>query len=65
MKHQIKPLQRKELKKIKGGFSPEPGYPVCMLIADDDGNVIDDKVCPPRTCCNTRNECVPIRLNQC
>ncbi|HAY3552527.1 hypothetical protein KRE47_16530 [Elizabethkingia meningoseptica] len=62
----MKKLERKKLRNIiGGGIAPIPGYQPCMLIADDDGNIIDDKVCPPRTCCNTRNECVPIRLNQC
>ncbi|ATC36273.1 hypothetical protein HZQ75_15360 [Elizabethkingia anophelis] len=62
----LNPLKRIALKEIIGGkLDPIPGYPVCMLIADDDGNILDDKVCPARTCCNSNNECVPLRLNQC
>ncbi|OPC56287.1 hypothetical protein DSC47_19295 [Elizabethkingia miricola] len=66
MKEKLNPLKRSTLKEIIGGkFDPIPGYQVCMLIADDDGHIIDDKVCPARTCCNSNNECVPLRLNQC
>ncbi|MCT4174374.1 hypothetical protein HZP56_15480 [Elizabethkingia anophelis] len=61
----LNPLKRNALKEIIGGSGPTPGYQVCMIIADDDGHIIDDKVCPARTCCNSNNECVPLRLNQC
>nr|WP_283162218.1 hypothetical protein [Elizabethkingia ursingii] len=61
----LNPLKRNALKEIIGGSDPTPGYQICMIIADDDGHIIDDKVCPARTCCNLNNECVPLRLNQC
>lgn len=61
----LNPLKRNALKEIIGGSGPIPGYQVCMIIADDDGHIIDDKVCPARTCCNSNNECVPLSLNQC
>ena len=61
----LNPLKRSVLKEIIGGSGPTPGYQVCMIIADDDGHIIDDKVCPARTCCNSNDECVPLRLNQC
>ncbi|MYY44222.1 hypothetical protein [Elizabethkingia anophelis] len=61
----LNPLKRNALKEIIGGSGPIPGYQVCMIIADDDGHIIDDKVCPARTCCNSNNECVPLRSNQC
>ena len=46
----LNPLKRSALKEIIGGKSgPIPGYPVCMLIADYDGNILEDKFCPART----------------
>ena len=61
----LNPLKRNALKEIIGGSGPTPGYQICMITADDNGHIIDDKVCPARTCCNSNNECVPLRLNQC
>ena len=61
----LNPLKKECTKGNYWRIWSNPGYQVCMIIADDDGHIIDDKVCPARTCCNSNNECVPLRLNQC